>query len=75
MKLLKTHPARVYALVVAVLGLLVAFGVHVPETSILGVVTAVLALVSGEVVQRTEDSKTADALAAQPETRADMVGE
>ncbi|MFB7185212.1 hypothetical protein ACFCZT_07810 [Streptomyces sp. NPDC056230] len=75
MNLLKTHPARVYALVVAVLGLLVAFGVRVPETSILGVVTAVLALVSGEVVQRTEDGKTADALATQPETHTDPVSE
>ncbi|MFI8890518.1 hypothetical protein [Streptomyces paradoxus] len=63
MQFLRNHPARVYALVTAVLGLLVAYGVNVPETPILGVVTAALALLSGEVVQRAENAKTAAALA------------
>jgi hypothetical protein len=58
----KTHPARVYSLVVAVLGLVAALGVHVPEGQVLGVVAAVLGLVGGEAVQRVEDAKTRDAL-------------
>jgi hypothetical protein len=62
MDFLKKHPARVYSLVVAALGLAAAFGVEVPEAQILGAVGAVLALISGEAVQRVEDSKTRDAL-------------
>ena len=62
MKFLKTHPARVYSLVVAVLGLVAAFGIDVPSAQILGAVSAVLGLVAGEAVQRVEDAKTRDAL-------------
>jgi hypothetical protein len=61
-RFLKTHPARVYALAVAVLGLLTAYGVHVPEAQVLGVLAAVLGLAGGEAVQRVEDAKTRDAL-------------
>jgi hypothetical protein len=61
-KALKSNPARVYALAVAVLGLVAAYGVHVPSAQVLGVVAAVLGLVGGEAVQRVEDAKTRDAL-------------
>lgn len=62
MNFVKTNPARLYALAVAVLGLVAALGVHVPEGQVLGVVAAVLGLVGGEAVQRVEDAKTRDAL-------------
>ncbi|MFJ9423432.1 hypothetical protein [Streptomyces sp. NPDC101249] len=62
MNFLKTHPARVYALAVAVLGLAASLGVHVPEGQVLGVVAAVLGLLGGEAVQRFEDAKTRNAL-------------
>jgi hypothetical protein len=62
MNFVKTHPARVYAAVVAVLGLVAALGVDVPSAQILGAVAAVLGLVGGEVVQRVENGKTVDAL-------------
>lgn len=62
MNFVKTHPARVYAAVVAVLGLVVSLGFDVPSAQILGVVSAVLGLVGGEVVQRVENGKTGDAL-------------
>lgn len=75
MQFLKKHPARLYALVTAVLGLLVAYGVDVPETPILGVVTAALALVSGEVVQRAENAKTAEAFATPVATHDQLDGE
>jgi hypothetical protein len=52
----------VYALAVAILGLVAAYGIHVPAAQILGVVSAVLGLVGGELVQRVEDGKTSDAL-------------
>ncbi|MFJ7590178.1 hypothetical protein ACIQZO_22885 [Streptomyces sp. NPDC097617] len=62
MKSLKSQPARVYALAVAVLGLVAAYGIEVPQPQLLAVVAAVLGLVGGEVVQRVEDAKTRDAL-------------
>ncbi|OYP17334.1 MULTISPECIES: hypothetical protein [unclassified Streptomyces] len=62
MEFLKKHPARGYSLAVAVLGLVAAYGVEVPEGQVLGVVGAALALLSGEAVQRVEDAKTRDAL-------------
>lgn len=55
---LKKYPARVHALAVAVLGLVAAYGVDVPEAQIMGLVTAVLGLAGGEIVQRVEDVKT-----------------
>ncbi|MBK3559304.1 hypothetical protein JHN55_22815 [Streptomyces sp. MBT56] len=72
MTFLKTHPARLYSLAVAVLGLVTAFGVHVPEAQVLGVVAAVLGLAGGEAVQRVEDAKTRDALLSpSPDGQAD----
>lgn len=62
MKSLKSQPARVYALAVAVLGLVAAYGIDVPQPQVLAVVAAVLGLAGGEVVQRVEDAKTRDAL-------------
>jgi hypothetical protein len=62
MKFLKAHPARIYAFAVAVLALASAYGVHVPEAQVLGVVVAVLGLVGGEAVQRVENGKTDEAL-------------
>lgn len=75
MNIIKTHPARVYALIVALLGLLAAYGVNVAEKPILGVAGAALALISGEFVQRTENGKTADALATPVAGHSNLVGE
>ncbi|MEU9975081.1 hypothetical protein [Streptomyces sp. NPDC051014] len=75
MEFLKSHPARVYALAVAVLGLVAAYGVHVPEGQVLGVVGAVLALISGEAVQRVEDAKTRDALLTPSPGHVDLADE
>ncbi|MEV7589723.1 hypothetical protein AB0O42_05560 [Streptomyces sp. NPDC089922] len=61
-KSFKSQPARVYALAVAVVALMAAYGVDVPQPQVLAVVAAVLGIVGGEVVQRVEDDKTADAL-------------
>ncbi|MFF0481063.1 hypothetical protein [Streptomyces sp. NPDC004435] len=62
MSIFKTHPARIYSLAVAVLGLVAAYGVEVPKAEVLGLVAAVLGLAGGEVVQRVEDAKTRTAL-------------
>ncbi|MFD6970603.1 hypothetical protein [Streptomyces sp. NPDC059949] len=62
MQFIKSNPARVYALAVAILGLVAAYGIDVPQPQVLAVLAAVLGLVGGEVVQRVEDAKTADAL-------------
>lgn len=67
MNFLKTHPARLYSLAVAVLGLVAALGIHLPEGQVLGVLAAVLSLAGGEAVQRVEDAKTRDALLTPPE--------
>jgi hypothetical protein len=58
---LRTHPARVYSVAVAVLALVASFGVDVPAAQILGVIAAVFGLAGGELVQRVEDRKTAEA--------------
>lgn len=63
---LRQHPARVYALVVAVLGLVGVFVAGLPVSPILAVVAAVLALFGGEAVQRTENAKTDEAAKAEP---------
>lgn len=57
---LKKNPARVYALVVAVLAL-VGVWVALPVPEILALVAALLALAGGEAVQRVENRKTNDA--------------
>lgn len=63
---LKQNPARVFALAVALVTLLVAYGIDLPQEAWLGVVAAVLALFGGEVVQRKENAKTEAALWTDP---------
>lgn len=75
MKFFKAHPARVYALAVAVLGLVAAYGVHVPEAQVLGVLAAVLGLAGGEAVQRVEDAKTRSALLTPSPEHVDLADE
>lgn len=54
----RERPASLYGLAVAVVALVAEFGVNVPQDGILAVVGAVLAVVAGAAVQRTEDRKT-----------------
>jgi len=63
---LKQNPARVFALAVAIVTLLVAYGIDLPQEAWLGLVAAVLALFGGEVVQRKENAKTEAALWTDP---------
>ena len=63
---LKQNPARVFALAVALVTLLAAYGIDLPQEAWLGVVAAALALFGGEVVQRKENAKTEAALWADP---------
>lgn len=63
---LKQNPARVFALAVAVVTLLVAYGIDLPQEAWLGVVAAVLALFGGEVVQRNSNAKVEAALWTDP---------
>lgn len=59
MQFVKTHPARIYAVLVAALALVVHYLPDLPSALILGLAAAVLG--TGEAVQRTEDRKTAGA--------------
>ncbi|WP_328695751.1 hypothetical protein [Streptomyces sp. NBC_00342] len=59
MTFIKTHPARLYAVVVAALALVAHYVRELPSALVLGLVAAVLG--TGEVVQRAEDAKTATA--------------
>ena len=63
---LKQNPARVFALAVALVTLLAAYGIDLPQEAWLGLVVAVLALFGGEVVQRKENAKTEAALWTDP---------
>ncbi|MER5887129.1 hypothetical protein ABT160_25175 [Streptomyces sp. NPDC001941] len=63
MEFIKTHPARIYAVVVAALALTAHFVPSLPSALILGVVAAVLG--TGEAVQRVENGKTVSAYAGQ----------
>jgi len=56
---IKTHPARIYAVLVAGLALVVHYAPDLPSALILGLAAAVLG--TGEAVQRTEDAKTTTA--------------
>ncbi len=58
---IKTHPARVYAFVVAITGGLPAVVAGVPVALVVAVASAVL--LGGNAVQVTENGKTADAAA------------
>lgn len=62
MKFLLSNPARVAALVVAVIPVLHSLGVSLPEQEAVNVVLAALALFAGEAVQRVENAKTDEAL-------------
>ncbi|MFJ7061095.1 hypothetical protein ACIQVA_25790 [Streptomyces microflavus] len=59
MTFIKTHPARLYAVVVAALALVAHYVPELPSALVLGLVAAVLG--TGEAVQRAEDAKTATA--------------
>ncbi|MGW2860826.1 hypothetical protein [Streptomyces sp. NPDC001205] len=52
----RTHPARIYAVLVAALALVVHYVPDLPSALILGLAAAVLGM--GEAVQRTENIKT-----------------
>lgn len=54
----RLHPARVYGVAVALLVLVKAYGIDLPQEAWLGLLAAVLVLVGGEAVQRVEDRKT-----------------
>lgn len=60
LEFVKAHPARVYAVLAACAALLPAVVGGVSTVALLGIVAALLGV--GEKVQRTEDSKTEDAL-------------
>lgn len=64
MQFIKAHGARLYAVAAALIALAAHFVPDLPAELALGLVAAVLGL--GEVVQRTEDRKTADALEVDP---------
>ncbi|MFG3036851.1 hypothetical protein ACGFYZ_08105 [Streptomyces sp. NPDC048330] len=59
MQFISKHPARIYAVAVAVLALVAHYRPELPSALVLGLVAAVLGV--GEAVQRTEDRKTATA--------------
>ncbi|MFJ2783675.1 MULTISPECIES: hypothetical protein [unclassified Streptomyces] len=59
MHIIRTHPARIYAVAVAALALAAHYVPELPSALVLGLVAAVLGV--GEAVQRTEDRKTAGA--------------
>ncbi|WP_369376103.1 hypothetical protein [Streptomyces sp. cg36] len=56
MKFVRTHPARIYAVLVAALALVVHYVPDLPSALILALAAAVLGM--GEAVQRTENIKT-----------------
>lgn len=57
----RRNSARVYAVVVAVMALVLHYAPNLPGDLALGVVAAVLALFAGEKVQRVENRKTNEA--------------
>ncbi|MFJ8472156.1 hypothetical protein [Kitasatospora sp. NPDC094011] len=64
MKFVTNHPARIYAVFVAALALVAHYVPSLPSALVLALVAAVLS--TGEAVQRAENTKTAQALAAEP---------
>ncbi|WAL73120.1 hypothetical protein OU787_17370 [Kitasatospora sp. YST-16] len=64
MNFVKTHPARLYAVLVAVLALVAHYVPELPGALILAVAAAVLG--TGEAVQRVENAKTSEAATAEP---------
>lgn len=69
---IRKNPARIYAVAVAAIPLLLLLVPSLPVASVLSLVAAALALFGGEAVQRTEDSKTVTAYLA-PSPVADPV--
>ncbi|MCX4687218.1 hypothetical protein OG401_23420 [Kitasatospora purpeofusca] len=61
MNVIKSSPARLYAVVAASVALVAHYVPSLPVVLVLALAAAVLGV--GEVVQRTEDRKTAEALA------------
>ncbi|MFG2916267.1 hypothetical protein ACGF0D_25675 [Kitasatospora sp. NPDC048298] len=61
MQFVKSHPARLYAVVTAALALVAHYVPSLPSALVLALAAALLGV--GESVQRVEDGKTADALA------------
>ncbi|MFJ8384752.1 hypothetical protein ACIQ9Q_09605 [Streptomyces sp. NPDC094438] len=59
MQFVTRHPARIYAVLVAALALVVHYVPDLPSALILGLAAAILG--TGEAVQRTENTKTATA--------------
>ncbi|MFI6052762.1 hypothetical protein ACIBCO_22105 [Streptomyces violascens] len=59
LQFIKQHPARIYAVLVAALALIVHYVPELPSALILALAAAILG--TGEAVQRTEDNKTATA--------------
>ncbi|MEU2513794.1 hypothetical protein [Streptomyces syringium] len=60
LEVLREHPARVYSVAAAAVALLAQY-VTIPQEALLGLVAALLG--AGEVTQRVENSKTAEAFA------------
>ena len=58
---IRRNPARIYAVALAVVVLLGAYGNTLPQDARLGLLVALLALAGGETVQRVENAKTAAA--------------
>ncbi|MER5862214.1 hypothetical protein [Kitasatospora sp. NPDC002040] len=56
MQFIYTHPARIYAVLVAALALVAHYVPSLPSALVLGLAAAVLG--TGEAVQRWEDAKT-----------------
>ncbi|MEW2034910.1 hypothetical protein AB0901_30965 [Streptomyces roseifaciens] len=56
MDFIRTHPARIYAVLVAAVALVAHYIPDLPSPLILALAAAVLGV--GEAVQRTEDTKT-----------------
>ncbi|WP_405016426.1 hypothetical protein OHV05_04385 [Kitasatospora sp. NBC_00070] len=65
----RTHPARLYAVLTATLALVAHYVPGLPTALALALVAAVLG--TGEAVQRVEDGKTSTALQAPVEARED----
>lgn len=55
---IRRNPARIYAVALALIVLLGAYGIDLPQEAWLGFLAAALALAGGEVVQRVENTKT-----------------
>ena len=62
-KFVRENAARIFALVVATLTLVMEYVPELPDDKILTVIAALIALVGGEAVQRADERKTREALA------------